>query len=226
MGEHHLSQAEAGACAITFLGYKFRVGAIEMNPVQKFDEVSKQFRARVWFQHTYSLCKKHTPIRTEISTFVAWHSVPAGLVLGITFLSQGAYLYLYLFVAFSLLFLLAAYIYHQALVVALKQEYSLKNASLASLSEDAKLQILKKKLLGELGSKNKIGVIATLKEYLENSLAYPVGGVVLRHPLFISIVITLPISLTVVVSAPIIRDIVKHLRTNKLKCKDGTDQVH
>ena len=81
--------------------------------------------------------------------------------------------------------------------------YELDDMSINSLEREIKLRILKGGLFGD--SKPKTETINVLKDYLENLLSYPIGGVILRHPLSITTIVTLPISFLVSLTVLVIR---------------------
>ncbi len=94
-------------------------------------------------------------------------------------------------------------VYVRALKHSLKRKYNFEDAPLNSLERKVKLKILKEELFEN--SKEKDEIVTILENYVENLLSYPVGGVILRHPLSVTTIVTLPISFLVSLTVLVIR---------------------
>ena len=173
-----------------------------MNPIEKFDKASKKLRPRAWFFYVLKLCRSHKPGNIYSSFLILFLSVIVLLRL-LFFHSQSlrggepSPYFLLLFIPLASLFI-GAYTYRITAKESLVCEHKLDNTiNFQQLIINAKVDVLKNELRDSPESELKSSTVNTLKEYIDDLLAYPSGGVIFRHPLFLSIVVTPPISAVV-----------------------------
>ena len=177
-----------------------------MNPVRKFDEVSRELRGRAWLQHTWVTSFNQKPWRTVISSIFFVSGSLGLIIIGYLALFSANQLLDWLTLFSAICAFCGVLWYARASASSLRSRYQL-GKDVYLVDRYAKYQALKEKLGETL--ELEISIVDVLKAHVENLLSYPVGGVIFRHPLFTTF--------TSVTLSALVSILIKHPNRNNLK---------